>query len=52
MGASGFVGQSLLRYLLEATGYSIRAICRSPENIQFNAQYANRVQLIPANVFD
>jgi uncharacterized protein YbjT (DUF2867 family) len=52
MGASGFVGQNLLRYLLKTTDYSIRALCRSPQNIQFDAQYADRVQLVRADVFD
>ena len=52
VGASGFVGQNLLRYLLENTDYSIRAVCRSPQNIQFDTQYAGRVQLVSADVFD
>ncbi len=52
VGASGFVGQNLLRYILANTDYDVRAICRSPESIQFNKQYANRVQIVPADVFD
>lgn len=52
VGASGFVGQNLLRHLLASTDYSVRAICRSPQNIEFDKQYADRVQLIPADVFD
>jgi uncharacterized protein YbjT (DUF2867 family) len=52
MGASGFVGQHLLRYLLATTNYSVRAVCRRPEDIQYDAQYADRLQLISADVFD
>jgi len=51
VGASGFVGQNLLRYLLASTDYSVRAICRSPQNIEFDKQYADRVELVPADVF-
>lgn len=52
MGASGFVGQNLLRHLLFSTDYSIRAICRSPQHIQLDKQYTGRVRLVPADVFD
>lgn len=52
VGASGFVGQNLLRYLLANTDYSIRAVCRSPQKIQFDTQYAGRVQLVSADVLD
>jgi uncharacterized protein YbjT (DUF2867 family) len=52
VGASGFVGQNLLRYILANTDYSVRAICRSPQNIQFDKQYAERVHLVSADVFD
>jgi uncharacterized protein YbjT (DUF2867 family) len=52
IGASGFVGQNLLRYLLKTTSYSIRAICRSPQDIQFDRQYVDRVKLIVSDVFD
>jgi uncharacterized protein YbjT (DUF2867 family) len=52
MGASGFVGQNLLRYLLATTSYNIRALCRHPEEIKFDHRYAGRVEPIPADVFD
>ncbi len=52
VGASGFVGQNLVRYILANTNYSVRAVCRSPQNIQFDKQYARRVQLVAADVFD
>ena len=52
IGASGFVGQNLVRYLLENTDYSIRAVCRSPQNIIFDKQYNDRIQLMAADVFD
>ncbi|HEY5442375.1 MAG TPA: NAD(P)H-binding protein [Candidatus Saccharimonadales bacterium] len=52
IGASGFVGQNLLRYLLKETDYLIRAVCRSPHNIIFDQQYSARVQLVAADIFD
>jgi uncharacterized protein YbjT (DUF2867 family) len=52
MGASGFVGQNLLRYLLKTTSYNIRALCRHPQEIKFDHRYAGRVELIPADIFD
>jgi uncharacterized protein YbjT (DUF2867 family) len=52
VGASGFVGQNLLRYILSNTDYSVRAVCRSPQKIQFDRQYTERVQLVSADVFD
>src|SRR5665213_2434417 len=52
VGASGFVGQNLLRYVLANTDYSVRAVCRSPQKIQFDRQYTERVQLVSADVFD
>lgn len=52
IGASGFVGQNLLRYLLANTDYSIRAVCRNPQDIIFNKRYADRVRLDLADIFD
>ncbi len=52
MGASGFVGQNLLRHLLETTDYTVRALCRHPREIEFDQRYGGRVELIPADVFD
>jgi uncharacterized protein YbjT (DUF2867 family) len=52
LGASGFVGQNLLRYLLVNTDYSIRAVCRNPEDITFDKRYAGRVRLDMVDIFD
>ncbi len=52
VGASGFVGQNLLRHLLATTDYNIRALCRHPQEIKFDHQYAGRVRLIETDVFD
>jgi uncharacterized protein YbjT (DUF2867 family) len=52
MGASGFIGQHLLRHLLENTDYVVRAICHSPQNISFDDRYKDRVQLVSADVFN
>ncbi len=52
LGASGFVGQNLLRYLLAHTDYSIRGVCRKPEDIAFDKRYADRVRLDAADIFD
>jgi uncharacterized protein YbjT (DUF2867 family) len=51
-GASGFVGQNLLRYLLANTDYSIQAACRQPEQITFDKHYIDRVRLDAADIFD
>jgi uncharacterized protein YbjT (DUF2867 family) len=52
IGASGFVGQNLLRYILENTNYIVRAICRNPQNISFDDSNKDRVQLVATDVFD
>jgi len=52
MGASGFVGQNLLRHLLAETDYSVRAVCRHPQDIKFNKKYSDRVKPVPADIFD
>lgn len=52
VGASGFIGQNLLRYLLVSTNYTIRAVCRSPQDITFDNRYSGRVRLNPADIFD
>jgi len=52
VGTSGFVGQNLLRHILANTDYSIRALCRSPQNISFDKHQADRVRLVAADVFD
>ena len=52
IGASGFVGNNLIKYLLKNTNYSIRAICLDIENIKIEEKYKDRVQKINASVFD
>ncbi len=52
LGASGFVGHNLISYLLSHTDYTIRAVCRRPEQIVVANKYRARVQLITASVFD
>lgn len=52
IGASGFVGQNLLRHLLETTDDTVRALCRHPDTIVFDAKYQSRVQLVHANVLN
>lgn len=51
-GASGFVGQNLVRYLLAHTNYSVRAVCHNPQDITFDKRYADRVRLDSADIFD
>lgn len=52
IGASGFVGQNLLKYLLKNTDYKIRAICRHPEQITFDAEYGERVEPVAVDIFE
>jgi uncharacterized protein YbjT (DUF2867 family) len=52
IGASGFVGQNLLRHLLANSDYSLRAVCRNPEDIIFDKRYTGRVRLDAADIFD
>lgn len=52
IGASGFVGQNLIRHLLETTDYRIKAVCRDPERIVFPDKYDDRVERIVADIFD
>jgi uncharacterized protein YbjT (DUF2867 family) len=52
IGASGFVGQNLLRHLLATTDYDVMALCRHPEAIKFGSRYSKRFKPVPADVFD
>lgn len=52
IGASGFVGNNLIKCLLKNTNYSIRAICLDIENIKIEEKYKNRVEIIRASVFE
>ena len=52
IGASGFVGQNLLRHLLKTTDYDVMALCRHPESIKFESHYSNRIKPVPTDVFD
>lgn len=51
-GASGFVGQHLLRHILKTTDYQVRALSRHPETIKLDARYASRVERMACDVFD
>ncbi len=52
IGASGFVGKNLIKYLLLNTDHKIRAISPDAENIEVDEKYKERVQKINASVFD
>ena len=46
IGASGFVGKNLTKYLLENTDYKIIAISNNLDNIIVEEKYKNRVNKI------
>jgi len=52
MGASGFVGRHLSRYLLETTDYSIRGLCRHPESLADLGSAGGRFSAVDCDVFD
>jgi uncharacterized protein YbjT (DUF2867 family) len=52
IGASGFVGKNLTKYLLENTNHNIFTISINPENINIDEKHKNRVKNIKANVLD
>jgi uncharacterized protein YbjT (DUF2867 family) len=52
IGASGFLGKNLTKYLLENTDHEITAISLDPESISIEDKYKNRVKNIKANVLD
>lgn len=52
IGASGFVGKNLTKYLLSNTEHRIFAISPNPENIVIEEKYKDRVKIIKASVLD
>jgi uncharacterized protein YbjT (DUF2867 family) len=52
VGASGFLGTHLMKHLLETTNNQIVALSRHASAISFDRQFANRVTLVDADVFD
>lgn len=52
IGASGFVGHNLIKYVLAHTDYEVRAVCRDPNQIIVPAKFEHRLTRISANVFD
>ena len=52
VGASGFLGTHLIKYMLGSTENQIVAISRHATAISVDPQYAPRVALVDADVFD
>lgn len=52
IGASGFVGKNLIKYLLENTDHNISAICIDPENVKIDDRYRSRVNIIYGDVLN
>lgn len=52
IGASGFVGKNLTKYLLLNTNHIILTICPDPNNIIIDEVYKNRVKKIAADVLN
>ena len=52
IGASGFVGKNLIKYLLENTDHIIFAISLNPEIIMVEEKYQERVKKIKADVLN
>lgn len=52
IGASGFVGKNLIKYLLESTDHMIFAISLDPEIIIVEEKYQERVKKIKADVLN
>ena len=52
IGASGFIGKNLIKYLLLNTDHSIVAISPNAKNIYVDDANINRVRRINASVFD
>lgn len=50
LGASGFIGQNLIKYLSKETTYSIVGLCLNPK--QLNYLNNNNVKIIKTNVFN
>ena len=52
IGASGFIGTNLTKYLLENTDHKIFAISRNVENIIIEDKYKDRIKKIKADVLN
>lgn len=52
MGASGFVGSNLTKYLLLNTDYDIVALCPNPETMAHFAKFEERFAVQKSDVFD
>lgn len=52
IGASGFIGQNLIKYLLESSDYSIRAFARHADTINIPSAGAQRLELIDGDAFN
>jgi uncharacterized protein YbjT (DUF2867 family) len=52
IGASGFVGKNLTKYLLENTNYHINTISLDPTKIYIDEKYKNRTTKLKADVFN
>lgn len=52
IGASGFVGRNLIKYLLKNTDYNISAISPDADGIIIEEKYKDRVEIINASVFE
>jgi uncharacterized protein YbjT (DUF2867 family) len=52
MGASGFIGKNLIRFLLNNTDYSVRGLCRNPAKLNEFLSFGNRFRAIKCDVFN
>ncbi len=52
IGASGFIGKNLTKYLLKNTEHNITAISHNIENIKIEDKFVNRVKIIKADVLN
>jgi uncharacterized protein YbjT (DUF2867 family) len=52
IGASGFIGKNLIKYLLENTSHNIFAISQNSTNIIIDEKYNSRVKKLNADVLD
>lgn len=50
IGASGFIGKNLTKYLLENTNHNIFAISKNIDDISIEEEYKNRLKIIKADV--
>lgn len=52
IGASGFLGENLCKYLMENTAFQVRAISRRAKEIPVSDEYKSRLTAYNADVFD